>query len=49
MTAWRSYPKVYNLGHSAIRDIFSDPVLVEEKLLERALPEKDENASTDVR
>lgn len=27
-----SYPKVYNLGHGAIQDIFKDPVLIEEKL-----------------
>jgi len=27
-----SYPTVFNIGHSAILDIFKDPVLVEEKL-----------------
>jgi hypothetical protein len=27
-----SYPKVYAIGHSAIRDLFCDPVLVEEKV-----------------
>lgn len=27
-----SYPKVYNLGHSAVRDIFNEPVIVEEKV-----------------
>lgn len=27
-----SYPKVYNLGHSAIRDIFFEDVIVEEKV-----------------
>lgn len=32
MTAWRSYPKVYNLGHDAIREIFEDIVVVEEKV-----------------
>lgn len=27
-----SYPKVYNLGHPAIRDLFDGPVVVEEKV-----------------
>lgn len=27
-----SYPKVYNLGHPAIAELFSDPVIVEEKI-----------------
>jgi hypothetical protein len=27
-----SYPKVYNLGHTAIADLFKDPVIVEEKI-----------------
>lgn len=27
-----SYPKVYNLGHVAVRDIFNEPVIVEEKV-----------------
>lgn len=27
-----SYPKVYNLGHSAIRDLFLDGVIIEEKV-----------------
>lgn len=27
-----SYPKVYNLGHPAIRDLFSDPVVCQEKV-----------------
>jgi hypothetical protein len=27
-----SYPKVYNLGHTAIADLFRDPVIVEEKI-----------------
>jgi ATP-dependent RNA circularization protein (DNA/RNA ligase family) len=27
-----SYPKVYNLGHAAVRDIFAEPVIVEEKV-----------------
>lgn len=28
----RSYPKVYNLGHAAIADLFEESVLVEEKI-----------------
>lgn len=32
MTSWHSYPKVYALGHSAIQDIFLDPVVVQEKV-----------------
>lgn len=32
MGAIPSYPKVYGLGHAAIKDIFLDPVLVEEKV-----------------
>ena len=28
----RSYPKVYNLGHPAIRDLFDGPVVVQEKV-----------------
>lgn len=27
-----SYPSIYNLGHSALTDLFSDPVLIQEKL-----------------
>jgi hypothetical protein len=27
-----SYPKVYNLGHAAITDLFEDPVVVQEKV-----------------
>lgn len=27
-----SYQKVYNLGHAAVRDIFNEPVIVEEKV-----------------
>ena len=27
-----SYPKVYNLGHPAISELFSDPVVVQEKV-----------------
>ena len=32
MTKLHSYPKVYNLGHYAILDLFKGPVLVEEKV-----------------
>lgn len=32
MTEVRSYPKVYNLGHRAIRDLFLGPVAVQEKV-----------------
>ena len=28
----RSYPKVYAVGHAAIRDLFTGPVVVEEKV-----------------
>lgn len=28
----RSYPKIYNLGHAAIRDLLLDPVVVQEKV-----------------
>ena len=28
----RSYPKIYNLGHKAIEELFLDPVVVEEKI-----------------
>ena len=31
-TSWHGYPKVYNLGHKYIREIFSDDVLIEEKI-----------------
>ena len=27
-----SYPKIFNLGHAAVKDIFSTPVIVEEKV-----------------
>src|SRR5258708_15948098 len=30
--SWHSYPKVYALGHAAIRGIFDDPVAIEEKI-----------------
>lgn len=28
----QSYPKVYNIGHPAVQDLFADPVVVEEKV-----------------
>lgn len=31
-TSWHSYPKVYALGHKAIRALLDGPVLVEEKI-----------------
>lgn len=31
-TSWHSYPSIYNLGHRALNDLFSDPVIVEEKV-----------------
>lgn len=31
-TSWHSYPKIYNLGHSAITELFSGKVTVEEKV-----------------
>lgn len=32
MTSWHSYPKVWNLGHAAVKDILADDVVVEEKV-----------------
>lgn len=32
MTSYHSYPKVLNLGHKHLAGIFSDPVIVEEKI-----------------
>lgn len=32
MSSWHSYPKIFNLGHSALRELFADPVIVEEKV-----------------
>lgn len=35
MTSWHSYPKVYNLGHDAIKDLLIDPphtLVVQEKI-----------------
>jgi hypothetical protein len=31
-TSWHSYPKIYALGHRAVRDLFEDPVVIEEKV-----------------
>jgi hypothetical protein len=31
-TSWHSYPSIYNLGHAAVKDLFSEPVLVQEKV-----------------
>lgn len=32
LESWHTYPKVYNMGHAAIRDLLLDEVLVEEKV-----------------
>lgn len=32
MNSWHSYPKIYNIGHAAVAELFSDPVIVEEKV-----------------
>ena len=32
ITSWHSYPKIYNLGHAAVRDIFNGPCVIEEKV-----------------
>jgi hypothetical protein len=32
MSSWKSYPSVFNLGHRVLAELFSDPVLVEEKI-----------------
>src|SRR5712672_2755316 len=31
-SSWHSYPSIYNLGHKAIQDLLTGPVLVEEKV-----------------
>jgi len=31
-TSWHSYPKIYALGHRALTDLLSNPVVVEEKI-----------------
>jgi hypothetical protein len=30
--SWHSYPKIYALGHAAIKDLFADDVIVQEKV-----------------
>lgn len=30
--SWSSYPKVWNLGHAAVEELFNDEVIVEEKI-----------------
>lgn len=32
MESWTSYPSIYNLGHAAVAELFSGPVIVEEKI-----------------
>ena len=32
MTSWHSYPKIYNVGHAYVQNIFDGPVVIEEKL-----------------
>lgn len=32
MDSWHSYPSVYALGHRALKELFLDPVIVEEKI-----------------
>jgi len=32
MTSWHSYPSIYNLGHAAVKDLFSADVIVQEKI-----------------
>jgi hypothetical protein len=32
MSSWTSYPKIYNMGHKAIQNLFLDTVVVEEKI-----------------
>jgi ATP-dependent RNA circularization protein (DNA/RNA ligase family) len=32
MSSWHSYPSIFTLGHRAIKDIFLDSVIVEEKV-----------------
>jgi hypothetical protein len=32
MSSWHSYPKVYNLGHSAVKDLLDGRVVVQEKV-----------------
>jgi len=32
LTSWHSYPKIYNLGHRYLKDLFLDEVIIEEKV-----------------
>lgn len=32
MSSWHSYPKIYNMGHPQIRELFDTEVLIEEKV-----------------
>lgn len=32
MTSWHSYPKIYNLGHAALKDLLDGTILIEEKV-----------------
>lgn len=32
MSSWHSYPKVWNMGHAAIEELFYDEIIVEEKI-----------------
>lgn len=32
MNSWSSYPSIYNLGHNAVADLFSEPVVIQEKI-----------------
>lgn len=32
MSSWHSYPSIYALGHAVLRELFSDEVLIEEKV-----------------
>ena len=32
LTSWHSYPKIYNFGHKAIKNLFAEEVQVEEKI-----------------
>lgn len=32
MTSWHSYPKIYNLGHAALKELFVGDIVIEEKI-----------------
>lgn len=32
MSSWHSYPKIYNLGHAAVKELFFNEVVIEEKI-----------------